>query len=95
MLNVVIFGAPGSGKGTQSAKIAERYGLYHVSTGEVLREEIASASKLGKLADSYMSKGQLVPDNIVIEVIAEIIEKIEIKRGSSSMVFRTYPRAKH
>ena len=75
MLNIVIFGAPGSGKGTQSDKIAARYGLQHVSTGEILREEIASSTDLGKLADSYMSKGELVPDCVVIEMLEELITR--------------------
>ena len=58
MLNVVIFGAPGSGKGTQSERIIEEYGLVHISTGDVLREQIARGTELGKTADSYISKGQ-------------------------------------
>ena len=60
MLNVVIFGAPGSGKGTQSERIIEEYGLFHISTGDVLREQIARGTELGKTADSYISKGQLI-----------------------------------
>ena len=56
MLNVVIFGAPGSGKGTQSERIIEEYGLFHISTGDVLREQIARGTELGKTADSYISK---------------------------------------
>ena len=58
MLNVVIFGAPGSGKGTQSERIIEEYGLFHISTGDVLREQIARGTELGKTADSYISKGR-------------------------------------
>ena len=63
MLNVVIFGAPGSGKGTQSERIIEEYGLFHISTGDVLREQIARGTELGKTADSYISKGQLIPED--------------------------------
>ena len=65
MLNVVIFGAPGSGKGTQSERIIEEYGLFHISTGDVLREQIARGTELGKTADSYISKGQLIPDELM------------------------------
>lgn len=89
MLNVVIFGAPGSGKGTQSEKIAERYGLQHVSTGEILREEIASSTELGKLADSYMSKGELVPDCVVIEMLEELIAR---NKGAKGFIFDGFPR---
>lgn len=73
MLNLVIFGAPGSGKGTQSAKLIDEYSLYHISTGEVLRHEIASGSELGKLADSFISKGQLIPDDLMIKILDEIL----------------------
>ncbi len=63
MLNVVIFGAPGSGKGTQSERIIKEYGLHHISTGEVLRDHIARGTELGKIADGYISRGQLIPDD--------------------------------
>ena len=76
MLNIVIFGAPGSGKGTQSAKLIEKYGLKHVSTGDLLRAEIKANSPLGQLAESYMSKGQLVPDEVVIGMVANKINDI-------------------
>ena len=68
MLNVVIFGAPGSGKGTQSERIIEEYGLFHISTGDVLREQIARGTELGKTADSYISKGQLIPDELMVDI---------------------------
>ena len=70
MLNVVIFGAPGSGKGTQSERIIEEYGLFHISTGDVLREQIARGTELGKTADSYISKGQLIPDELMVNILA-------------------------
>ncbi|HHT34040.1 MAG: adenylate kinase [Proteiniphilum sp.] len=89
MLNIVIFGAPGSGKGTQSEMIAERYGLKHLSTGEILREEIASSTELGKLADSYMSKGELVPDCVVIEMLEELLAK---QRDRNGFIFDGFPR---
>ena len=89
MLNIVIFGAPGSGKGTQSEKLVARYGLQHVSTGEILREEIDTNTELGKLADSYMSKGELVPDCIVIDMLDNLIEKKKYEKG---FIFDGFPR---
>lgn len=90
MLNLVIFGAPGSGKGTQSAKLIDEYSLYHISTGEVLREEIASGSELGKLADSYISKGQLIPDDLMISILDEILTRhLKDREG---IVFDGFPR---
>ena len=59
MFNIVIFGAPGSGKGTQSEKLIDEYGLFHISTGEVLRDHIARGTELGKIADSFISQGQI------------------------------------
>lgn len=91
MFNIVIFGAPGSGKGTQSAKIIERYGLYHISTGEVLRDEIARGTKLGKLANSYISHGHLIPDEVMLRVLANVLDNHpeEVKRG---VIFDGFPR---
>ena len=62
MFNLVIFGAPGSGKGTQSEKLIAEYGLHHISTGELLRSHIKQDTELGRVADKYISKGQLIPD---------------------------------
>lgn len=90
MLNLVIFGAPGSGKGTQSAKLIDEYSLYHISTGEVLREEIASGSELGKLADSYISKGHLIPDDLMIQILDEILTKH--MKDREGVVFDGFPR---
>ena len=67
MLNIVLFGAPGSGKGTQSAKLIDEYGLYHISTGELLRDHIKRGTPLGKTADEYISQGQLIPDQLMID----------------------------
>lgn len=89
MLNIIIFGAPGSGKGTQSERIAEKYGLKHISTGEILRNEIAAQTELGKLADSYMSKGQLVADEVVIEILEHLIMTHADGKG---FVFDGFPR---
>ena len=70
MFNLILFGPPGSGKGTQSEKLIEKYGLIHLSTGNLLREEIANRTDLGLAAESYMNKGQLVPDEVVLGMIA-------------------------
>lgn len=89
-LNVVIFGAPGSGKGTQSAKLIDKYGLYHISTGEVLRDHIKRGTDLGKIADSYISKGNLIPDDLMIRILDNVLEKeASDKKG---VVFDGFPR---
>ncbi len=74
MLNIIIFGAPGSGKGTQSERLIERYHLHHISTGELLRGHISAKTELGRLADSYISNGQLIPDNLMIDILADTID---------------------
>lgn len=91
MLNLVIFGAPGSGKGTQSERIIDRYGLYHISTGEVLRDQIARGTQLGKLADKYISQGHLIPDDLMVKVLADEIDSHpdEVSRG---IIFDGFPR---
>lgn len=73
-MNIVIFGAPGSGKGTQSEKLIERYGLHHISTGEVLRDHIARKTPIGQIAKTYINQGQLIPDSLMIRILEEIIE---------------------
>ena len=90
MLNVVIFGAPGSGKGTQSELIIEKYGLHHISTGEILRKEIEAKSELGIIAEQYISKGQLVPDQLVIDIFADLIDKN--KENTKGYIFDGFPR---
>ncbi len=89
MLNIVIFGAPGSGKGTQSEKLIEKYGLAHISTGDVLRAEMKAGSELGKLAEGYISKGQLVPDELIIDMLAKVLDG---KKGVKGVIFDGYPR---
>ncbi|MDE6006122.1 MAG: adenylate kinase [Muribaculaceae bacterium] len=90
MLNIVLFGAPGSGKGTQSAKLIDRYGLYHISTGELLRDHISKGTELGKIADSYISKGHLIPDDLMIRILDEVLNKeASVKNG---VVFDGFPR---
>lgn len=90
MLNLVLFGAPGSGKGTQSEKLIEKYGLHHISTGEVLRKHIKDGSELGKTADSYISKGQLIPDDLMIDILRDELEKII--KDSKGVIFDGFPR---
>ena len=74
MFNLILFGPPGSGKGTQSERLISKYGLKHLSTGDLLRNEIASQSPLGMAAKSFMDKGQLVPDEVVIEMISSALD---------------------
>ena len=90
MLNVVIFGAPGSGKGTQSAKLIDEYGLYHISTGDVLREHIKNGTELAKIADSFISKGQLIPDDLMIRILDDVLEKEAA--GKKGVIFDGFPR---
>lgn len=90
MFNVVIFGAPGCGKGTQSERLIKEYGLLHISTGEVLRDHIARGTELGKIADSYISQGQLIPDDLMINILDDILENHpEAKNG---VIFDGFPR---
>ena len=89
MVNFLIFGPPGSGKGTQSVKLAEKFNLTHLSTGDMLRAEIASGTELGKKMSSIMSKGELVPDEVVIELIAK---KIDSTKDSAGFLFDGFPR---
>lgn len=90
MLNIVLFGAPGSGKGTQSAKLIDEYGLYHISTGELLRDHIRRGTDLGKTADKYISKGQLIPDQLMIDILDDVLDKEA--SGKEGVVFDGFPR---
>ena len=72
MKNIVIFGAPGSGKGTQSDLLIEHYGLGHISTGDVLRNEIKKGTELGKTAQGFIEKGNLIPDELMISILANV-----------------------
>ncbi len=89
MTNVVIFGAPGSGKGTQSELIIKKYGLDHISTGDVLRAEMKNQTELGKIAEGYISKGQLVPDELIIDMLAKVLDS---KKDSKGVIFDGFPR---
>ena len=90
MKNIVIFGAPGSGKGTQSDKIIENYGLNHISTGDVLRAEIKKGSELGKTAQSYIDKGNLIPDDLMVSILASVYDGLG--RGHKGVIFDGFPR---
>lgn len=89
MKNVVIFGPPGSGKGTQSEKIIAKYNLKHISTGEVLRKEIANKTKLGIMAKALIEDGQLIPDNVIIEMLATRLDDLN---SSNGVIFDGFPR---
>jgi len=90
MLNIILCGAPGSGKGTQSAFIAQKYGVQHLSTGDVLRAEIAKGSELGKQIDALISKGNLVPDEMMYGVIENYISSLPA--DCKGTIFDGYPR---
>ncbi len=90
MKNIVIFGAPGSGKGTQSDLMIEYYGLGHISTGDVLRNEIKKGTELGKLAASYIDGGNLIPDDLMINILAKVYD--EFGRGHKGVIFDGFPR---
>ena len=91
MLNIVIFGAPGSGKGTQSDKLIDHYKLFHISTGDVLRDNIKRGTELGKTAKGYIDQGQLVPDELIIDILAQVLDdnKEKIQEG---VIFDGFPR---
>ena len=89
-MNIVIFGAPGSGKGTQSEKLIERYGLHHISTGEVLRDHIARKTPIGQIAKTYINQGQLIPDSLMIRILEEIIENEP--KAQKGVILDGFPR---
>ena len=89
MLNIVIFGAPGSGKGTQSERIVEKYGINHISTGDVLRAEIKNGTELGQTAKGYIDQGQLIPDELMIDILASVFDSFKDSKG---VIFDGFPR---
>lgn len=89
MINLVLFGPPGAGKGTQSAKLIEKYKLLHISTGDLFRKHLKEGTALGKLAQDYMSKGNLVPDQLVIDMVDD---KIKSSGNTSGIIFDGFPR---
>ena len=90
MLNIVIFGAPGSGKGTQSDKIIAEYGVAHISTGDVLRGEIKNNTELGKVAATYINDGKLVPDSLIIDMLAATLDAKG--KDIKGVIFDGFPR---
>ena len=90
MFNLVIFGAPGSGKGTQSEKLIETYGLFHISTGEVLRDQIAKGTDFGKTADKFISNGQLIPDELMVNILSDLLDSNPATRDG--VIFDGFPR---
>lgn len=89
MLNIVLFGPPGAGKGTQAEKLLEKYGLVHLSTGDILRAEKEKKSELGLEAIKYMDKGELLPDNLIVEMMEGIIDQNGDAKG---FIFDGFPR---
>ena len=89
MKNIIIFGAPGSGKGTYSEEIKEKFGMGHISTGDVLRSEIKNGTELGRIAKSYIDNGQLIPDSLMIDILAKTYDSINEGQG---VIFDGFPR---
>ena len=89
MKNIIIFGAPGSGKGTYSDEIVNRYGMGHISTGDVLRGEIKQGSEIGKIAKGLIDKGQLIPDDLMVQILAKTYDALPQGRG---VIFDGFPR---
>ena len=90
MKTSVIFGAPGSGKGTQSDKMIEKYGFEHISTGDVLRSEIKNGTELGKTAKSYIDQGQLIPDELMVNILASVYDSFG--KEHKGVIFDGFPR---
>jgi adenylate kinase len=89
MINLILFGPPGAGKGTQSAKLIEKYSLTHISTGDLFRKHLKEGTALGKLAQDYMNKGNLVPDKVVIDMVDD---KITGSGKTGGIIFDGFPR---
>jgi adenylate kinase len=89
MKNIIIFGAPGSGKGTYSDEIVAKYGMGHISTGDVLRGEIKNGTELGTIAKGYIDNGQLIPDELMIDILAKTYDSLEAGKG---VIFDGFPR---
>ncbi|MCF0202812.1 MAG: adenylate kinase [Bacteroidaceae bacterium] len=89
MKNIIIFGAPGSGKGTYSEEIVKKYNMGHISTGDVLRAEIKNGTELGKVANGYISEGKLIPDELMIDILAKTYDALPAGQG---VIFDGFPR---
>jgi adenylate kinase len=92
MKNIILFGAPGAGKGTQAKLLKSKYGLIHISTGEVFRYHIKKQTDLGKLAKTYIDKTQLVPDDVTIKMLINEVERFPDAKG---IIFDGFPRTKY
>lgn len=91
MLNIVMFGAPGSGKGTQSELLIKTYRLFHISTGDVLRDHIKRGTELGKTAKGFIDKGQLIPDDLMIHILASVVDDNK-DNAQNGVIFDGFPR---
>jgi adenylate kinase len=89
MLNLILFGPPGAGKGTHSSRLVEKYKLAHISTGDIFRSEMGNKTELGMKAKSYMEKGELVPDQIVLDMLFSVMDRYKDAKG---FVFDGFPR---
>src|ERR1044071_619827 len=89
MLNIVLFGPPGSGKGTQAAKLVKKYKLVHLSTGDIFRANIKGGTALGNLAKSYLDKGVLVPDEVTINMLEDAVNQTP---NAAGFIFDGFPR---
>lgn len=91
-MRLVFLGPPGAGKGTQAQVVSERFGIPHISTGDILREAVQNNSPVGRQAKGYMDKGELVPDDIVIKIVVERLSKADVKKG---FILDGFPRTKN
>lgn len=89
MVNIILFGPPGAGKGTQSTKLIDKYNLLHISTGDLFRKHLKEGTPLGKMAQEYMNKGNLVPDQVVIDMVDD---KIKSNGHVKGIIFDGFPR---
>lgn len=90
MKNIIIFGAPGAGKGTQSEKMIEKYGLGHISTGDVLRDQIKKGTELGVTAKKYIDDGKLIPDDLMVDILASVYDSYG--KDHNGVIFDGFPR---
>src|SRR3989337_4069165 len=88
-MRIVMLGPPGSGKGTYASRLSPTLGIPHISTGDIFREEIKKGTELGAIAESYLKDGQLVPDNIVMDVVKERLKREDARKG---FIFDGFPR---
>ena len=94
-MNIIMLGAPGAGKGTQAKMIAEKYGVPHISTGDIFRANIKEGTELGMEAKKYMDQGQLVPDELTVRILLDRVARMTVRTVTSWMVFREpFPRQK-